>query len=125
MGGRASRTGDKYAGRTVTGTVSTCYRSRVNHTPDRTPTTGADVDGRSARWEGHRQARRAELVTAAITAIVPVGLHLGVDPVAMKREFAESLGATRAIDYREEGGRKGSLTPARRLHAIPHGQECP
>ena len=29
------------------------------------------------------------------------------------------------IDYREEGGRKGSLTPARRLHAIPHGQECP
>ena len=46
------------------------------------------------------------------------------------------LGPTRAIayttfdlkwsrDYREEGGRKGSLTPARRLHAIPHGQECP
>ena len=29
------------------------------------------------------------------------------------------------IDYREEGGRKGSLTPARRLHANPHSQECP
>ena len=29
------------------------------------------------------------------------------------------------IDYREESGRKGSLTPARRLHAIPHSQECP
>lgn len=29
------------------------------------------------------------------------------------------------IGYHEESGRKGSLTPARRLLAMPHGQECP
>lgn len=29
------------------------------------------------------------------------------------------------IDYREESGREGSLTPARQLLAVPHGKECP
>ena len=101
MGGRASRTGDKYAGRTVTGTGSTCYRSRVNHTPDRTPTTGADVDGRSARWEGHRQARRAELVTAAITAIEERGAGAGMD------EIASVAGTSKTVFYRHFHDRAG------------------
>lgn len=101
MGGRASRTGDEYAGRTVTGTGSTCYRSRVNHTPDRTPTTGADVDGRSARWEGHRQARRAELVTAAITAIEERGAGAGMD------EIASVAGTSKTVFYRHFHDRAG------------------
>lgn len=29
------------------------------------------------------------------------------------------------IEYHEDGGRTGTLTPARRLLAMPHGQECP
>ncbi|ACV05170.1 hypothetical protein I6I18_11575 [Kytococcus sedentarius] len=56
----------------------------------------------------------------------------GVEPgetkrvaVVLKVTSDQTEEAHLTIDYREESGRKGSLTPARRLHAVPHGQECP
>ena len=45
--------------------------------------------------------------------------------VVLKVTSDQTEEAHLTIDYREESGRKGSLTPARRLHAVPHGQECP
>lgn len=40
------------------------------------------TDGRSTRWESHRQARRAELVEAALAAIRRHGPLVGMDEVA-------------------------------------------
>jgi hypothetical protein len=41
-----------------------------------------EVDGRRQRWAGHRQARRAEFVAAAVEAIRTHGPEVGLDEIA-------------------------------------------
>ncbi|WP_370893314.1 TetR family transcriptional regulator [Janibacter sp. GXQ6167] len=67
------------------------------------------TDGRSARWEVHRQARRAELVESAIRAIREQGATVGMDDIAAAagtsktvfyRHFHDRFGLYRAIAER-------------------------
>lgn len=51
-------------------------------------------DGRSTRWSGHRDVRRAELVAAAVTAIDTHG------PAASIAEIAASAGVSKPVLYR-------------------------
>lgn len=53
-----------------------------------------DGDGRSTRWDSHREARRAELVAAAVAAI---DLH---GPAASIAEIAASAGVSKPVLYR-------------------------
>ena len=52
-------------------------------------------DGRTRRWAGHREARRVEIVAAAIDAIEEVG------PGATVEQVAARLGVTRQVVYRQ------------------------
>jgi AcrR family transcriptional regulator len=51
-------------------------------------------DGRSKRWAGHREQRRAELVTSAIEAIRAHGPDLGMEA------FAHHSGVSKPVLYR-------------------------
>lgn len=51
-------------------------------------------DGRSTRWDDHRESRRAELVAAAVEAID----HYG--PTASISQIAESAGVSKPVLYR-------------------------
>ncbi|RNL63123.1 TetR/AcrR family transcriptional regulator [Nocardioides marmoriginsengisoli] len=53
-----------------------------------------DGDGRSTRWDEHREARRAELVAAAVSAIDTHG------PNASIAEVAASAGVSKPVLYR-------------------------
>jgi len=48
----------------------------------RSDTPRRDDDGRSTRWSAHREARRAELVEAAVAAIDHLGPLAGVEDIA-------------------------------------------
>lgn len=56
--------------------------------------TGPHDDGRSRRWDDHRETRRAELVEAAVAAI---DLH---GPSASIAQVAESAGVSKPVLYR-------------------------
>ncbi len=56
-----------------------------------------DPDGRSTRWDEHREARRAELVAAAVAAIDEHG------PAASIAEIAASAGVSKPVLYRYFG----------------------
>jgi AcrR family transcriptional regulator len=51
-------------------------------------------DGRSARWDAHREERRAELVLAAVAAIDTLGPTAGVS------EIAREAGVSKPVLYR-------------------------
>jgi AcrR family transcriptional regulator len=53
------------------------------------------VDGRTARWAGHREQRRREFVEAAIEVIEREG------PAATVEQFTAQLGVTRQALYRQ------------------------
>lgn len=53
-----------------------------------------DADGRSRRWDDHREARRAELVAAAVDAIDTHG------PTASIAEISASAGVSKPVLYR-------------------------
>lgn len=55
---------------------------------------GAGVDGRTARWAGHRDKRRAEIVDAALAAIVEHG------PWVSTERIADRAGVSRPQLYR-------------------------
>lgn len=81
----------------------------------------AAQDGRTARWAGHRDQRRAALVEAAITVIEQAGPGATVDQVAA------SVGVTRQAVYRQFSDRADldravAAEAARRLVAdlLPH-----
>ena len=61
---------------------------------DGTETPGDSVDMRSARWDSHREARRAELVAAAVAAIDEHG------PTASIAEIARTAGVSKPVLYR-------------------------
>src|SRR3954452_21557267 len=65
--------------------------TRVKAGPD---DNGEAGDGRSTRWDDHREARRAELVAAARAAIDPHG------PGASIAEIATSAGVSKPVLYR-------------------------
>lgn len=56
--------------------------------------TPRDGDGRSTRWSDHREARRADLVAAAVAAIDDHG------PAASIAEIAASAGVSKPVLYR-------------------------
>ncbi len=58
-----------------------------------TPTV-KDPDGRSSRWDDHREERRAEFVRAAVTAIEEFGPDAGIAQVA------EAAGVSKPVLYR-------------------------
>src|ERR1700754_1145632 len=56
--------------------------------------TPPDEDGRSTRWSAHREARRAELVEAAVAAIDKLG------PQASVEDIAGAAGVSKPVLYR-------------------------
>jgi AcrR family transcriptional regulator len=55
---------------------------------------GSPGDGRSTRWSAHREARRDELVLAAVAAIDEHGPRAGID------EIAAAAGVSKPVLYR-------------------------
>src|SRR5947209_14328014 len=76
-------------------TTSNSYSATVSHmasqVKDPRPSQG---DGRSTRWSEHREARRTELVAAAVSAIDEHG------PAASIAEMAASAGVSKPVLYR-------------------------
>lgn len=66
---------------------------------DEEPTDGGHTDGRAARWAGHREARRLELVDAAVAAIAEHG------PEVTTEQIAARAGVSRPGLYRHFDGR--------------------
>jgi AcrR family transcriptional regulator len=61
----------------------------------------ATTDGRSTRWDEHRQQRRRELVEAALRAIRQHGASVGMD------EIAAEAGTSKTVFYRHFTDRSG------------------
>lgn len=68
------------------------------------------ADGRAARWAGHRDRRRAEVVAGAVEVIDRVG------PSATVEQIAAHLGTTRQVLYRQFADR-ADLDAAVAAHA--------
>ena len=84
----------------LTGTDGIRYpRCLLPSAPVSSPTTAPD--GRSARWDGHRAARRRELVEATVRAIRSHGAGVGMD------ELAAAAGTSKTVVYRHFGDRAG------------------
>ncbi|GGL23290.1 TetR/AcrR family transcriptional regulator [Phycicoccus endophyticus] len=64
-------------------------------------TSAAQPDGRRARWDEHRLARRRELVEAAVAAVREHGAAVGMD------EIAAVAGTSKTVVYRHFGDRAG------------------
>ncbi|NRQ48752.1 TetR/AcrR family transcriptional regulator [Aeromicrobium stalagmiti] len=75
-----------------------------------TSRASAETDGRTARWAGHRDRRRAAFVEAAVAVIDEVG------PGASVEQIAAAAGVTRQVLYRQFDGR-GDLDEAVVEHA--------
>ena len=58
------------------------------------PAQRAATDGRSTRWESHREQRRAELVNAAVSAIDRHGREASID------DIAKVAGVSKPVLYR-------------------------
>ena len=80
------------------------------------------VDGRSARWNDHRVARREELIDAAIAAIDEYGSEVGMDQIAaaartskpvIYRYFADKNELYRAV------GKRVIARIVEALHGVP------
>jgi AcrR family transcriptional regulator len=78
-------------------------------------------DGRDARWEGHRETRRSELVDATVRAIRRHGPGVGMDDIAAEagtsktvvyRHFDDRAGLYRAVVARIESRVVGSVAGA-------------
>ncbi|MCW2818842.1 MAG: DNA-binding transcriptional regulator, AcrR family [Marmoricola sp.] len=67
----------------------------VKKQPEPSGTSGTEAeDGRSTRWDDHREARRAELVEAAVAAIDEHGTGANI------AQIAESAGVSKPVLYR-------------------------
>ncbi len=60
---------------------------------------GAAVDGRSTRWDGHKERRRAAVLDAAVEAIEDDGVDVSV------QQIADRLSLPRPVVYRHFSGR--------------------
>lgn len=54
----------------------------------------APLDGRATRWDGHRRARREELLDGVTAAVRAHGADVGMD------QIASSVGTSKAVIYR-------------------------
>ena len=90
----------------------------------------APRDGRSSRWERHREERRAALVDATIRAIRKHGAGVGMDDIAAEagtsktviyRHFDDKAGLYRAVTRRIDGRVVGDVGAALGRSATPHG----
>ena len=79
------------------------------------------VDGRTARWEGHRERRRSEFVEAAVrvieregpgTSVDRISAELGVGRQALYRQFADRADVDRAVADRAADLLVAHLVPA-------------
>ncbi|WP_280330115.1 TetR/AcrR family transcriptional regulator [Nocardia wallacei] len=61
--------------------------------------TGAAVDGRSTRWSGHKEQRRADVLDAAVAVIEEHGVEVSV------QQIADRLRLPRPVVYRHFDGR--------------------
>jgi AcrR family transcriptional regulator len=57
------------------------------------------VDGRSTRWDGHKERRRAEVLDAAVEVIAEFGVEVSV------QQIADRLSLPRPVVYRHFDGR--------------------
>ena len=79
----------------VSVTCSNAYSCTVAHMASRVKDPSPrDGDGRSTRWDDHRESRRAELVTAAVDAIDTYGSGASI------AQIAESAGVSKPVLYR-------------------------
>ncbi|HEY4615461.1 MAG TPA: TetR/AcrR family transcriptional regulator [Citricoccus sp.] len=85
-------------------TASEGRRRRPARSPAPTATPGASgspADGRSTRWDRHRQQRRSELIRAARRAVHDLG------PQASMDEIAGHAGTSKSVFYRYFGDKNG------------------
>lgn len=92
---------------------------------------GRAGDGRATRWVGHRDRRRAEIVTAALAAIAEHGPAVSTEQIARQaglprprlyRHFADASDLHEAIALRVADSLMAELTPAlTRPSGTPHG----
>jgi len=69
-------------------------RLKVSDTVGFVKAAAAVRDGRSTRWDQHREARREELLSAVIQAVREHGAGVGMD------QIAETAGTSKAVFYR-------------------------
>ncbi|MHA3837246.1 TetR/AcrR family transcriptional regulator [Terrabacter sp. AAH1] len=98
--------------------------------PTASTTRTAPRDGRDARWERHREERRAGLVDATIRAIRKHGAGVGMDDIAAEagtsktviyRHFDDKAGLYRAVAHRIDGRVVGNVGAAMGLSSTSHG----
>ncbi len=69
--------------------------NKTHSSASKPPSTGDDRrDGRSLRWQSHRESRRTELINAGIAAVREYGPDLSVE------QIADKAGTSRAVIYR-------------------------
>lgn len=66
-----------------------------------TPAAGLNADGRSARWQTHREERRRELIKAARRAVHALGSDASME------EIAAAAGTSKSVFYRYFGDKAG------------------
>ncbi len=71
----------------------------------------AKTDGRKRRWEGHKEARRTELVDSTLAAVRTLGADAGMD------EIAAEIGVSKTVLYRYFSD-KNDLTTAAMMRFI-------
>ncbi|MDC5695727.1 TetR/AcrR family transcriptional regulator [Intrasporangium calvum] len=95
--------------------------TKVSRPPGPVREQGAAPDGRSVRWERHREERRASLVDATIRAIRRHGATVGMDDIAAEagtsktviyRHFEDRAGLYRAVAQRVEARVVGGIARA-------------
>ncbi|MET3720425.1 AcrR family transcriptional regulator [Arthrobacter sp. UYEF21] len=65
------------------------------------PATGGNADGRSARWQTHREERRWELIKSARRAVHALGSDASME------EIAAAAGTSKSVFYRYFGDKAG------------------
>ena len=66
-----------------------------------TPAAGAHADGRSARWQTHREERRRELIKSARRAVHALGSDASME------DIAAAAGTSKSVFYRYFGDKAG------------------
>ncbi|GAA1759877.1 TetR/AcrR family transcriptional regulator [Pseudarthrobacter sulfonivorans] len=74
----------------------------MNNLPNEpTPAAGLNADGRSSRWQTHREERRRELIKAARRAVHALGSDASME------EIAAAAGTSKSVFYRYFGDKAG------------------
>ncbi|RAX43911.1 TetR/AcrR family transcriptional regulator [Arthrobacter sp. AQ5-06] len=71
------------------------------HSEAPTPAAGGNADGRSARWQTHREERRRELIKSARRAVHALGSDASME------EIAAAAGTSKSVFYRYFGDKAG------------------